>query len=294
MTLKILYVNFGTPMPSGATTTIKEVIKMSSHFGMRFNVVDILLDGERGLVETFPEIEDYIGFHITKRIKMRKDSLGKGLWKVYRKIIIDPWIRKYIKETDIVIGYPTSKSVNILYAVPYLEFPLRQFYLRLVRKTNLIDGTVWFLNSLSFYARLRMSNRNICMGGFLKEEMKKIYKVECEEVNPPAGISWQNVEKATPFEDNFDVIHFSRLGFMKGTPEAIEVMKTLKRYGFSRFAIAGPQDLDYSLQKDINGDRSFKYFGEIKDKTFLYSLIKSSKVFLYPTNIDSFGIVVAE
>ncbi|QGR19133.1 glycosyltransferase [Stygiolobus azoricus] len=37
-----------------------------------------------------------------------------------------------------------------------------------------------------------------------------------------------------------------------------------------------------------------KYFGKIGDKIYLYSLMKSSKIMIYPSYVDSFGIVVAE
>ena len=70
---------------------------------------------------------------------------------------------------------------------------------------------------------------------------------------------------------------------MKGTPEAIEVAR---RLGLSSAFIG--------KSRFFNTTGSKLYRHDTRSKKNIYGIMKGSRVFIYPSHVDSFGIVVAE
>ncbi|NON63502.1 glycosyltransferase, partial [Acidianus sp. RZ1] len=284
--IKVLYVSYGEPTPSGATTIMHHILKDGPKFGLKFSLVEILRRGERELVEIFPDIEKSLLTHLVFRVG-GKDFFGKVSFFLFREFLLKKEIRDLEEDHDIVIGFPSSKSANFFTLEPFVKPPYYRVYYKLLRMTNPIEATVWFIRSAMNTTKSMKSLRNICLGEMLRLELKEI-GINCVPLEPPGAVEWDAVKTANTIDD-IDIFHASRLGPMKGTPEAVEVMKQLSTKGY-KVAIAGPLDNGFSL-KEIKG---LRYLGNITDKSLLYSYMKSSKIFLYPSHKDSFGIVVAE
>jgi len=294
--IKILYVSIGEPLLSGATTTIVEIMKRSKAFGVSFSVLEVLSKGDRSITEIYPQLKPSLDSHEIIRLPLStKSMIGKSyrffVRAFYLKLLA---YKKYLKDYDFVLGIWTSRTINIMYSEPFLNFPLYKFWVKLMEITNPIEGTAWFINTLTSYRRAKKNKMNICAGIVLKEKVEKEFGIECEPLEPPAGIDLDLINKSEPLRDVlFDAINVARQGMMKGTPDTIQVMKELKKLGYSSFALIGPTDNGFNI-KDYLTDGDIKYFGKIEDKIYLYSLMKSSKIMIYPSYVDSFGIVVAE
>ncbi|BCU70920.1 glycosyltransferase family 4 protein [Stygiolobus caldivivus] len=294
--IRILYVSIGEPTLSGATTIITEIIKRSKAFGISFGILELLGKKDRSITDVYPQLASNIEMHKIIRIPFStRNIIGKSYRYLLRNVYVRYLVNKYLKEYDFVIGFWTSKTINILYLEPFLKFPLYKFWLNLIRKTNPIEGTIWFLNTYFSYRRARKNKMNICLGKVLMEKVYNEFGLECKPLEPPAGIDLDLINKSEPLgEFSFDAINVARQGFMKGTPDTIYVMKELKKYGYNSFAIVGPADNGFDIEKYIADTEGIKYFGKVEDKSYLYSIMKSSKIMVYPSYVDSFGIVVAE
>ncbi|BCU68092.1 hypothetical protein HS7_15290 [Sulfolobales archaeon HS-7] len=285
--MRVLYVSIGDPPTSGATTTISELIKRGKDHGIDFDILEFLLQDEKGLSSINGVIESAHS-HSEIRLKYKKNFTGRSFLFFFKRTEMQRILSAISKNYDFVIGFRTQNSVNILYSMPYIEFPLIRLYLKMAKTTNPIEGLVWLNNVMSTYKYVKKSTRNICAGKILQEEIRAKFGIECEPLDPPGGVSEEKVEKIRGI--SYDAIHVARLGEVKGTPDAIYVMKYLKENGFYRFAIAGPLDFGFNL--GMNNDIS--YLGNITNREKLYSLMASSGVLIYPSKLDTFGLTVAE
>ncbi|BCU69055.1 glycosyltransferase family 4 protein [Stygiolobus caldivivus] len=295
--IKTLYINIGEPSLSGATSTIVELIKRSENFSIKFGIIEFLGKGERGLVENYPELKEHlIYYELIRKNYDPKTLFGKSYRFLYKSIALRSIVSKVGKDFDLIVGYSyRSKSVNLIFAEPFIQFPLYKFLLSLIKMSNPIEGTVWFINTLNYYSRIKKSGKNICAGSILKDKLEKDYGVTCIPLEPPAGVDIDQIRRATESATTkYDAIHVARLGYMKGTPDTIYVMRKLKELGYNSFALIGPQDYRFNLNDYLNDTDNIEYLGKIEDKYKLYNLMSSSKIMIYPTYIDSFGIVVAE
>ncbi|EHP71187.1 glycosyltransferase [Metallosphaera yellowstonensis MK1] len=292
--LRILYINYGEPSLSGATSTITKIIGNSRKHGMTFDVLEILPKGEEGLVSKFKEISDNIDEHIVIRLPFNRNILGKFYFYIYKSIMIKRILNEISPKYDFIMGAKHEKNINILFSIPLIQLPLWKFYIKLARVSNPIEALFWLRNAYSFYQYSRISKRNICAGVILREQLKNEFGIQCHALDPPGGVDEESLRKSSDITaEKFDVIHVARLGLVKGTRDAIWVMDKLNRLGFENNALIGPVDVGYDLEKEIVG-RSIRYLGPVNDGSKLYSLMRNAKLLLYPSKLDSFGIVVAE
>jgi len=290
---KLLYINVGNPAVSGATTTVTELLSRLPMLGVKVDLIELLFKEEEGLLGRYPELKDKVNVIDIIRIPYSYNLAGRFIRYIYKNIILKQKIRNLMDNYDFIIGINTAKSIRMLYSEPFITFPLYKHYLNLIRITNIIDGTAWFIDLVKGFRESKKSKLNICVGSVLSKMVKTKYGIECEALDPPGGVDLNLVKSVTPFPENFDAIHLARQGFMKGTPEVIQIMKNLKKYGYKKFAIIGGQDYGFDINTYLD-DKDIVYFGEILDKKRIYSILKSSKIFIYPTHVDSFGIVIAE
>jgi len=278
----LLYINIGEPTTSGATTIVVELLNRLPKFQVNVGLVELLFKDEKSLIEKFPKVKENLSYY--REIRLRTKNTFKG--RVIRYLTINSSFKGYInnlaKNYDFVIGFNTKNSIIMHYLEPYITFPLYKHYINLVKKTNIIEGTVWFIKSIDGIKKSRKSNKNICLGKVLQEVLWRDFGISCFALEPPAGVDLELID-SSPTLNGFDVIHVARQGFMKGTLDAVKVVRELN---FSH-AFIGPVDQGFSMPQ-VN------YLGEILDKRRLYGIMKGSKVFLYPSRVDSFGIVVAE
>ncbi len=278
----LLYVSIGERQTSGATTTVIELLSRLPKFQIDVGLVELLFKDEESLLDKSPKIRKGLIYYKAIRLPYYKSFLGKTSRFLYKNFIFKRYISKISSKYDFTIGFNTKNSIYIYYLEPYIIFPLYRYYVTLVRKTNLVEGTVWFMNSVTTLRRNRRRSWNVCAGVVLQEKLRD-FGVSCFVLDPPAGVDFDLVY-SSPSLGGFDVVHVGRQGFMKGTLDAVSVVREL---GVSH-AFIGPVDHGFSMPSGVN------YLGEVLDKRRLYGIMKGSKVLLYPSLVDSFGIVVAE
>jgi glycosyltransferase involved in cell wall biosynthesis len=277
----LLYVNIGEPETSGATTTVVELLRRLPKFNVKVGLEELLFSGEKGIADKFPYAVRNVRYH-RKVMPYRESFTGRYLRFIYKNTFFRGYIDNISKNYDFTLGFYTHNSIIMHYLEPYISFPLYKHYFKLVKQTNPIDGTAWFTKTLIGLRRYRRSERSICAGKVLQNKVKEL-GISCKVLDPPAGVDLELVE-SSPILEGYDLLHVARQGLMKGTPEAIEVAR---RLGLSS-AFIGKVDHGFSMPQGVN------YLGMIPDQRKIYGIMKGSRVFIYPSHVDSFGIVVAE
>ena len=111
------------------------------------------------------------------------------------------------------------------------------------------------------------------------------------------AVDWQNVNKSVKKEPVYDACYIGRFHKQKGFPDLIEAWKQVcKRYPRAVIAIVGN---DTNFNEVVENVRNKGLSENIKFLGFLngvekFNVMKSSKLCVFPSTHESFGIVVAE
>jgi len=114
----------------------------------------------------------------------------------------------------------------------------------------------------------------------------------------PNGIDFQRIQHVKPSNEKFDVIYVGRLISHKNVDLLLSALSIVKkRIPNIRCAVIGngPEMIKLKiLCKKLNLLKNVKFFGFVKDDEKVYSLMKSSKIFVLPSIREGFGVVVLE
>jgi glycosyltransferase involved in cell wall biosynthesis len=117
---------------------------------------------------------------------------------------------------------------------------------------------------------------------------------------PGGGVDFGKINQIAPAKEKMDGIFFSRLVPEKGILEIpLIVREMLSLFPAAKVAVVGKFGsigVKQEFMKIINSyklDNNIIYKGFLSDED-LYSLLKSSKVFIYPSRFDAFPVVILE
>lgn len=127
--------------------------------------------------------------------------------------------------------------------------------------------------------------------GFKKEKIKLSYN----------GISLNSINKikVSPKTINYDGVFLGRLNHSKGVFDLIEIWKkVVKENNQSKLAIigAGPKEIENQLKLKIKQNKLEKnifLLGYLKENEKI-SILKNSKVFVFPSHEEGWGIAISE
>lgn len=113
-----------------------------------------------------------------------------------------------------------------------------------------------------------------------------------------SGLDLSDILRIAPAADHYDIMFAGRLLQHKRVDMLIQAVKVLKDQGhFISCAIAGdgPQkDNLQQLARDLGVARNIHFTGFIPDHRDVLALMKSSRVFVLPSEREGFGLVVIE
>ncbi len=194
------------------------------------------------------------------------------------------------------------------------SFPYFPFFTCLlvskIKKTPLI--TIWhqffedywftyFKSAKAFLARklekvvYLLSKNNIAVSKKTKYDLKKIRNEYIEVIEN--GVSLREIENTPPSKEKSDLIFVGRLIEGKNIELLINSISILKRnFKNIKLYIIGEGPLKNHLQnkvKSMDLTKNIFFLGKLEKKE-IYSRIKSSKIFVFPSILEGFGIVVIE
>jgi len=159
----------------------------------------------------------------------------------------------------------------------------------------------WFLTSAEWWLTvlaLRLSTFVISISTFSVEQLEKLGVRKEKVAVSGVGIDYEKVEKASPATERFDGVFIGRMVVEKGIYDLIPIWKhVVEKKSDARLAVIGAESkLEQWLSevKRENLEKNIVYLGSIKDDERVYGLLKSAKVFVFPSHIEGFCIVVGE
>lgn len=167
---------------------------------------------------------------------------------------------------------PGNKAIN------FFGFCLQRFSLRLIK--NKADKIV-LINSLA------------------KDDLKKLGFSEKKMIVSSVGIDSEYFENIAKAESAYDGVFLARLSHSKGIFDLIEIWKNVcGELPEAKLAIigGGSEKTKNTLSKKIrsyNMEKNVYLLGFLKDEK-AHSILKSGKVFLFPSHEEGWGIAIAE
>lgn len=112
------------------------------------------------------------------------------------------------------------------------------------------------------------------------------------------GVDLQKIAAATPSGEKYDVVFVGRLVHQKNVELLIRAVALIKEKtpGVRACIIGGGPDREKlaKLSKELHVEKNVAFTGFLKDPSEVYSIMKSSLVFVLPSLLEGFGIVVVE
>ncbi len=166
-------------------------------------------------------------------------------------------------------------------------------------------GDYWYtyLGSLGFFGKmlekmvLHLSNHMISISEKTKKDLLKIRKIEGTVVIPP-GIDYNEIEEVQPKNGEWDIIFAGRLIKEKRVDLLIRSLSMVKKNNSKISCLIignGPEINDLKkLANELDLVSNLKFIGFLENVSDLFSYMKSSKVFVLPSEREGFGMVVLE
>lgn len=144
----------------------------------------------------------------------------------------------------------------------------------------------------------RLPDEIISVSEHTKNKLRKELKIKTAINVIPNGINYSEIQKVKPSKTESDVIFAGRLLNHKNVNYLINSIKILKSTNPNIKCLIigkGPEETNLKeLVKKLNLEKNVIFHDFLKDQKDLYALMKSSKVFAFPSTREGFGIVALE
>lgn len=148
------------------------------------------------------------------------------------------------------------------------------------------------------YISSRLPDEIIAVSKHTKEKLQKELHVQCPITVIPNGINFNEIQKVKPAIQKSDVIFAGRLLDHKNVDFLIRSISLLKKkHPHITCIIIGKGPEENALKKlvtQLHLQENVIFYDFLEQHKDLYALMKSSKVFAFPSTREGFGIVVLE
>lgn len=168
------------------------------------------------------------------------------------------------------------------------------------RGGNIITNIVaFYLQKLSFYLIKKKSDKIIVVNELIKKDLLTFGFVNEKIIVSSNGINLKYINRIKVSNTKYDGIYLGRLGYSKGIFDLIKIWKNLCcKNSTARLAIIGigNKQITKKVTKEIivnNLQKNIYLLGYLPDNQ-VYSLLKTAKIFVFPSHEEGFGIAIAE
>jgi glycosyltransferase involved in cell wall biosynthesis len=321
--MKVLYIASLSRHLSGGTIRSFEVLRRVNKYG----ITPVIVLDKRDLQEAgSKELKTLLDFHvytIDRLIEHRLAKIGRSFSYAplnYFSILKDGGIIARIakkEKVDLIVSqnelphyvleaYYASKTSKVPWTCT-MQLPLIPFgkptYWRRTKRSYTFFLTILY-HSL-YESAFKALNQTIplLVSPSIKFDMK-IYAPQWQGdariLNPSVGVDLGDISRARPSKEEASAIYFARLTPSKGINDIPKVCDKLVRENprfklvvAGRFGSSFVREEFYKLITKFGLQNNVIYKGFLS-KVALYSLLKSVRVFVYPSKLDAFPLTVLE
>lgn len=200
-------------------------------------------------------------------------------------------------DVDNVPFFPlfTTKIVCLLkrkkMTATWLEVWGKEYWIEYMGKLGYI---AYLIEKLS----LLLPDQIIPISQHTSDKLIKYFKVKKSMFIVPAGINYQEIRSIKASPQKSDIIFAGRLLSHKNIDYLISAISLLKKSYPTITCIIigkGPEGNKLkNLAKELQIEKNIIFYDFLKDHKDLYALMKASKVFVFPSTREGFGIVALE
>jgi glycosyltransferase involved in cell wall biosynthesis len=224
-------------------------------------------------------------------------NLRIAISKIKPDVVIDPGQDRLNNIALLAIKLTTKTPAVMIFHHWSFKYKFSEMCKEFIRM-----GRFWFLTSVEWWLTvlaLRLSTFVISISAFSVEQLKKLGVRKEKVAVSGVGINYEEVEKASPATERFDGVFIGRMMVEKGIFDLIPIWKhVVEKKCDARLAVIGAEsklkEQWLSEVRRANLEKNIVYLGSIKDDERVYGLLKSAKVFVFPSHIEGFCIVVGE
>lgn len=158
-----------------------------------------------------------------------------------------------------------------------------------------------FLGSIAFVVErvsLLLYKNHIVVSPDLKTKLLQLHIKEENIFVVKNGVDVSLIKNAIPSEQKSDIIFVGRLHYQKNVSELLNLILEIKKHknNISCFIIGDGPEKEEVIKKisDLNLQDNVKMFGQISDKREVYSLMKSSKLFVLTSRMEGSPLTIVE
>jgi glycosyltransferase involved in cell wall biosynthesis len=282
--MRVLYIGNFDPFETGGTRRAYEVIRRIHKYGVKPYALytkrvpnDVLT--RIGALRSLKEIVTII----------------KSLDEV-KKLDIDLVVATSEAPSCVITAYTIARKLNKPWTA-IMQSPIKLQYTPASTEPIFIDP-LWTPQQIGTLHLLKQTTVLTVSEACIVESTIKLPRYLV--IRPGAGIEFEKYQSTDVSVKQYDAIFMARLTQEKGVYEAVKAWKiVVKEIPGAKLAIAGkPKNLRvmyklhnliqrYGLEKNVN------YVGFVSGKMKV-SLLKSSRIFIYPSRLDAFPIVILE
>ncbi len=282
--MHVLYVGKFDPYETGGTRRAYEVVRRIHKYGVRPYILDI---------KYVPE--DYF--------------TGIGALRSLKEHLVLIKDLSYIRELDIDIVVATSESPSSVLTAYYLARKLNKPWTIIMQSPIILRYTpastepifvdpLWLPQQVYTAYLLRKTVVLTVSKACIVESTIKPPRYIV--IRPGVGIDFEKCQKVTVQNKLYDAVFMARLTPEKGVFDIIKIWKeVVKEIPSAKLAIAGRfkntqiASKFYNLVRKYGLEKNITYLGYVSGEKKVM-LLKSAKLFTYPSKLDAFPITVLE
>jgi len=191
----------------------------------------------------------------------------------------------------------------IINTIPYLGIP---YLMKKLKKNKIITifHEAWYNYPDNYFLKIFLrrniksivnkSNYIFSISNITTKSLIKNYNAK-NIFTIPLGIDLKKIDNIEPYTINYDISYLGRLSYIKRVDDLIKAISLIKTDNI-KVAIIGDGELKNDLinmSKKLKPNINIKFFGKVDD-TLKYSILKSSKIFIMPSEREGFSIATLE
>lgn len=232
-------------------------------------------------------------------ITSNESEFGNVIWTYFKRTVKAFFLKLNLRGSDVLLG--TSDFLPDVLPILWLKIknPKIKWVQHIFHLISPSRKIPYSSQRISFYLIKKWADLVIVDNTLLKKDLIGLgFNGKKMEVNYP-GINIEHLETVKPASNGYDGVFMAQLRLAKGVFDLVKIWKLVKsRLPNAKLGIIGrgSKEILKKLKEEIKKEKlekNIEIIGYLEDAK-AFSTIKASKVFVFPSHEEGFGIAALE